>query len=149
MSVPDPAMVSLTKNYNREIREAAEAICGALHRYSFEFLGESSDGASTWFHRGNRPKDVRIEVLRSALAPMVLVNIEWRNLAEHARGRITAQCDVRGSKADVFAATEKAVLRCLEIYRDVLDETGVAGRQPAFHPHQSTADSPEIEDDDG
>ena len=134
------------------VQEAAEAICGALHRYRYDFLGESPDGASTYFRRGNRPKHVRVEVVRSALAPMVLVNTEFYNLhASPARyGRITQQVDVRGSRADVFAATEKAVLRQLEVFRDVLEGTGVAGEAAlADKPVQNTADMnvPETEDE--
>jgi hypothetical protein len=122
-------------------QEAAEAICGALHRYQFQFLGESDGGASTWFMRGEHPKRIRIEVQRSALAPMVIVNVEWRNLFSKLRGRQTLQVDVRGSAGDVFQATEKAVLRCLEIFRDVVSEEGVAGPLPAHNPIESTAES--------
>lgn len=131
------------------VKEAAEAICGALHRLSFDVLGESEDGASTWFYRGRSPKDVRIEVVRSALAASVLVNIEWRNLSTGTarRGRQTLQIDVRGAGSDVFQATERAVLRCLEIYRDVLQGTGVAGPGAEATPIASTAESnvPETE----
>jgi hypothetical protein len=136
------------------IKEAAEAICGALHRLSYEFIGESDNGASTWFHRGVSPRDVRVEVVRSGLAPMVMVNTEYRNLhapQELRRGRITQQIDVRGSSVDVFGATEKCVLRCLEIFRDVLEGSGVAGPdawKPTPTQEISDMNVPETEDEE-
>lgn len=128
-------------NYSMHIAEAAEAINGALHRFAFRHLGDKD--ASTWFTRGDYPKDIRIEVVKSNLAPMVLVNQEWRNLTTNpvTFGRRTLQIDVRGSQNDVFKATEKAVLSCLELYRDVLEGKGVAGPQAAHSVIESTADS--------
>lgn len=135
------------------VQEAAEAICGALHRLDFEFLGESPDGASTWFTRGRHPKAVRVEVVRSHLAPMVMVNTEYHNLSGPAPkyGRIVGQVDVRGSRADVFKATEKAVLRCLEIFRDVLEGKGVAGPEilaPTVTQETADMNVPETEDEE-
>jgi len=136
------------------IEVTAEAICGALHASDFDYLGDTGGGSSTWFHRGKAPQDVRIEVVRSVLAPMVLVNIEFRNLhAPQARRRvrITAQIDVRGAKAEVMEATERAVLRCLELYRDVLQGTGPAGpeawKERVVH-NSADMDVPETEEDE-
>ena len=114
----------------RKVLEAAEAICGALHKTDFLWLGDSQDGASSWFTRGTKPQIVRIEVVRSELAPMVLVNIEWPNFNDphnFKRGRQTCQVDVRGSANEVFLVCERAVTRCLEVYRDVISGEGVAG----------------------
>jgi hypothetical protein len=137
---------------DQAIAEAAEAVCGALHRLDFQFLGESEDGASTWFHRGQYPKDVRIEVVRSALAPMVLVNLTWRNLSERPIqiGRKTLQVDVRGAQQAVFEATETAVLRCLQIFRDVVEGEGVAGPgilKPITPIDSGDLDAPETDDE--
>lgn len=111
--------------------ECAEAICGALHELGFEFLGDSNGIASTWFRRGDWPKAVRIEVLRSALAPMVIVNVEYPNISKPGLfllGRSTLQIDVDDGQTmgQIEAATEEVVVRCLEILRDVVSGEGVA-----------------------
>jgi hypothetical protein len=133
----------------REQAETAEAICSALHRLSFEFIGETEDKVSTYFRRGTKPKHMRIEVLRSSLAPMVIVNVDFYNLSsgEPKFGHITQQVDVRGSKTDVMAATEKSVLRCLEIFKDILDGTGVAGPAVLAGTTGTTNDAPETDDE--
>lgn len=121
-------MANVTK-----VQEAAEAICGALHDLTWQFMGETDNGASTWFIRGEKPKQVRIEVVRSKLADVVLVNVEWLNLSqppEIKRGRQTLQVDVReGRSPNTFAATQRAVEKCLSIFRDVLTGTGVASKK--------------------
>lgn len=132
------------------VLETAEAVCGALHRYDFQHIGDR--GASTWFFRGEYPKRIRVEVVRSDLAPYVLVNIEWYNLHRKQRGRVTLQVDTQGAAADVFRATERAVLKCLEIYRDVLAEEGLAGPELAVTESTAAAavpDTPEDERDAG
>lgn len=142
--------------YERQIAEAAEAICGALHRLDFRFLGESEQGASTWFTRGEHPRNIRIEVQRSELAPFVNVNLEWRNYSDRAagtmRGSKTLQVDVRGGTADVHGAVEKAVLGCLLAFRDVIDGVGIAGPEALKKPRpvESTADSnvPDTDEDE-
>jgi hypothetical protein len=135
--------------YTREIAETAEAICGGLHRYGWELIGEAGpNNASTWFSRGEKPKIIRTEVVRSALAPMVLVNVEWYNLHTRQRGRQTLQVDVRGSNADVFMASEKAVLRCLEIFRDVLEGSGVAGPTPTTVASTDSSNVPETPEEE-
>lgn len=112
------------------VQEAAEAICGALHRSDFRFIGES--GPSTWFVRGDEwGKRVRVEVQRSVLAPVVNVKIEWHNLStppEVLRFQqvCTVSCSSEFSRAKVESATISAVRRCLEVYRDVLGGQGVA-----------------------
>lgn len=137
---------------SREVQETAEAVCGALHRFAFAHIGESGNGASTWFTRGVSPKDIRVEVVRGDVDQTVMVNVEFRNLhtAPAVLGRITAQIDTRGAKADVMEATEQAVLRCLEIFRDVLEGKGVAGPEiiRARTPLTVTADSHVPSNDD-
>lgn len=117
------------------VQETAEAVCGALHRFDWRPMYredgsfESDDGASTWFIRGDSPKQVRIEVQRSKLADYVLVNVEWPVLGRERayRGRQTLQIDVsNGITADVHEAAQRAVTRCLVIFRDVLEGSGVA-----------------------
>lgn len=116
-------MASVTR-----VAEAAEAVCGALHDLGWEFIGESDFKASTWFLRGDGAKLVKIEVQRSRLADFVIVNVLWPVLANPPyEGRQTLQIDVAGGTvAEVKDATERAVVRCLEIFRDVLAQTGVA-----------------------
>lgn len=126
----------------QHLMETAEAVCGALHNLGYEFLGETGDAPylSTWWARGQTPKRVRVEVVRSALAPMVLINTEFHNF-EGKIGRVTAQIDVRGAKVAVMEATEKAILRQLEIFRDTLEGVGVAGPQAAVERVATTTDS--------
>lgn len=112
------------------VQESAEAICGALHALHWEFKGETDHGASTWFTRGEVGKQVRVEVQRSSLADVVIVNVEWLNMSKPptvVRGRQTLQVTVTSDKGEVMRATERAVEKCLLIFRDVLSSSGVAG----------------------
>jgi hypothetical protein len=120
------------------VQEAAEAICGALYNTEWELMGESDGGASTWFIRGAKPKQVRVEVQRSRLADYVIVNVEWFNLSlpgKTIRGKETLQipCTPAESDFSVRQATELAVVRCLEILKDVVAGTGVASRESLDH----------------
>lgn len=112
-------------------QEAAEAICSALYNTGFEALGETEGGRVTWFHRGTHPKDVRVRVERSVLADFVYVVVEFRNLSNGARLKGEQKFEVyAGPTADRFGiadATQKAVIGVLEVFRDVLAESGVAG----------------------
>lgn len=111
-------------------QKTAEAINGALYRTEFEHLGQQDSGRSDWWTRGRFPQDVRIEVTRSQLAPFVILNIEWRVLGGQTRvkGRqnIQIKCGDDASVPAVEEACERAVLRCLQIYKDVLLGAGVA-----------------------
>jgi hypothetical protein len=114
--------------------ETAAAIEEALHELGWEHLGVTDGGASNWFIRGYKPKQVRIEVVKSRLADhMVLVNVEWINLAfapEVKRGRQTLQVDAsKGRSPETFGATMRAVERCLQIYLDVVSGKGVASNR--------------------
>lgn len=114
--------------------EAAEAVCAALYETGWEFLGETDGQASTWFRRGEKPKIVRVEVQRSRLAEYVLIKPEWLNLSLPDRvikGQEVLQidCGKYGTDATIKEATTQAVVRCLEILRDVVSGQGVAGRE--------------------
>lgn len=113
-------------------KEAAEAVCSGLYNTQFVPLGDTDEGASTWFTRGEKPKIIRVEVQRSKLADFVLVNTEWANLSlpgHVIRGREVFQIptDESVSWKSVTEATQAAVVRVLEIFRDVLAGEGVAG----------------------
>lgn len=115
------------------MKVAAEAICGALYETGWEFLGETDDKAETYFTRGSdREHRVRVSVIRSKLAPYVLVKSEWPNLSVPGRvirGQIVDQVDCSAYASDeaVREATGLAVVHCLEILRDVIAGSGVAG----------------------
>lgn len=110
------------------VQEAAEAVCGALHSLDWEFMGETNGNASTWFIRGEKPKQLRVEVQRSLLADYVIVNAEWPVLTNPPhKGRLTFNINVgESTQRQVRENTEKIVVRCLELFRDVLQGSGVA-----------------------
>lgn len=118
---------------DRNVKTAAEAICGALYRVDFEHLGDTDEGRTTWFTRGTKPKSVRIRVERARLYPMVFVHIEFLNQSvKPARvGNIQMQVDCTGNDHDIEEATTQAVVRCLEVFKDVLEGKGVAGKKAA------------------
>lgn len=122
--------------------EAAEAICGGLHAMEFEFLGESEgapidSGPTTWWTRGRKPHNVQVAVIRAD--PFVRVNIAWPNISTPPRivkGEVVVNIDTRTDRAKLTEATTRAVHKCLELYRDVLEGKGVAGpdaiKRPTF-----------------
>ena len=122
--------------------EAAEAICSALYQLPFsEFLGEADhDGARRmWFHLGEKPKDMRVTVIRPDQKEEVLVKAEWRNYfadgREPLRGEQTFSISTYATTKDMLApATTEAVVKVLELYRDVLAEEGVAGKISDLNP---------------
>lgn len=118
------------------VAEAAEAVCGALHELGWELLGETNNGASTWFLRGDKPKQTRIEVQRSLLADFLIVNIEWIVLTNPpSKGRQTLNVDIgKSTHREVKDATERIVVKCLEVMRDVYAEAGLASPQAAMKP---------------
>lgn len=121
------------------VQEAAEAVCGALKRTDWDFMGETNHGASTWFIRGEKPKQTRVEVQRSLLADYLIVNVEWIVLSRPvSKGRQTINIDIgKSTHRQVQEATERAVVRCLEIFRDVVQEVGVADPKAGVKPPTS------------
>lgn len=116
--------------------ETFEAVCAALYRLPFcEFLGEKDlpEGHTGWFHVGERPKDMRVAVVRPREKPeRVLLVVEWRNY--HAdprnplRGSLTISLTTEdATREDIAQPVEDSIVRVLEVYRDVLAEEGVAG----------------------
>lgn len=112
-------------------QETAEAICSALFQTHFEPLGETEGGRVSWFHRGERPKDVRVRVERSPFEAEVKVVVEWRNFAAGARLKGEQTLHVPTGpltpRSAIEQASSDAVVRVLEVYRDVISESGVAG----------------------
>lgn len=115
--------------------ETAEAVCSALWRLDWQVLGNSDGGRSTWLLRGVKPKQVRIEVARLLNERTVRVVVEWHNHSfapQLVRGQLVLDIDTRSTDDGVRAQTEAAVLRCLEVFRDVLEEKGLAGKDVIF-----------------
>lgn len=122
--------------------ETAEALCSALYSLPFgEFLGEKDlpygeDGQlarHAFFHIGEHPKDLRVTVIRPDRAERVEVLIEWRNYFADGRSPLKGQQTIRistyaATQAMLGGPTQDAIVRVLEIYKDVLAEEGVAGR---------------------
>ena len=136
--------------------EVAEAICSALYQMPFaEFLGERDEKVNMpeeqmarhlYFHIGVRPKDMRVTVIRPEKSEMVAVRVEWRNYFADPRNPLKCEQTIRistyaASQAMLHGPTEEAVVRVLEIYKDVLSESGVAGRI------SDLVDAPEETDD--
>lgn len=116
-----------------KVRQAAEAICHGLWETDFRHLGDSANHVDTWFTRGRHEKICRVTVTRSrfAVADYVFVSFEFPNVAT---GRvipvnIRMQVDCSGTQAQVQEATETTLQRCLELWRDVLQQTGPASRE--------------------
>lgn len=126
--------------------EVAEALCSALYQMPFvEFLGEKDlpwldpvgnggeqEARHAFFHVGEKPKDMRVTVIRPSQTEMVLLRIEWRNYKTDPRNPLKCEQTVHistyaATQAMLGEPTEAAVLRVLEVYRDVLAEEGVAG----------------------
>lgn len=122
---------------DQRVIDAAEAICSALHRTDWEHLGDTDAGRTDWFRRGATPKVVRVSIERAILYPMVFVTAEWPNISlpgKVVRGfqRLTVDCGPDANDYQVAIATEQVVVRCLEIFRDVIQGVGVAGRDNAL-----------------
>lgn len=125
--------------------EVAEAFCSALYSMPFvEFLGEQ-DGVPFaglegpqpawhgWWHVGEKPKDMRVTVIRPEKAEFVAVKVEWKNYFADARnplrGEQTFTVDTYAmQKEDLQRATEAVTVKVLELYKQVLSEDGVAGK---------------------
>lgn len=129
--------------------ECAEAVCAALHMLKFDFLGEThEDGWITWWTRGEKPKNVRAAVLRSDIAKVVSVKVEWGVVTgpEFRKGEQVFQIDCAEQTYDheIKVQTEHCVKRVLLIFRDVVQGTGVASRDSAF-PKEPESDTIELE----
>ena len=137
--------------------EVAEAICSALYQMPFaEFLGERDEPVNmpeeqmarhAFFHIGEKPKDMRVTVIRPEKAEVVAVRIEWRNYHADPRNPLKCEQTLRistyaATQAMLGEPTQAAVIRVLEIYRDILAEEGVAGRIADL------VDAPEESDED-
>lgn len=124
------------------MQEAAEAVCAALYNTDWAFMGESADRASTWFIRGDKPRQVRVEVQRGRATEYVTLQIEWFNLSipgytYHGRELFQIPCDSSVSDTSIKEATTQGVVRCLEILKDVVQGTGVAGRDAIESTHKA------------
>lgn len=113
--------------------ETAEAICSALHKNDFEFIGEpAGPRLHTWWRRGEYPEDVRVVVHREYEDDQVRVSIEWHNASMPPTIRkgsmeVRISCNATMLRAHRENAVEACLLRILSIYRDVLDHKGIGG----------------------
>lgn len=134
---------------------AFEALCSALYMNPYsEFLGEvdrpaEGGGKEHWavFHLGEKPKDMRITVIKPAVEE-VRVKVEWRNYAADARNPLKGEkvLTVRtyaAQQSDLEDATTKAITEVLEVYLDVLNEEGVAGDISKLAPEVEETDESE------
>lgn len=133
--------------------EVSEALCSALYQMPFaEFLGEADvapDGDHhLWFHLGERPKDMRVTVIRSKDDEWVDLRLEWRNYHADPRNPLRGSQTIRlntfaATQTDLRHPTETALLRVLEVFQDVVEEKGVAGEIAKLAPP-----TPEEDEDD-
>lgn len=113
-----------------------EALCSALYRMPFaEFLGEKDieDGRTGWFHIGEKPKDMRVSITIPDKRDEIAVIVSWLNHFSDARQPLLGQQSLKVStyaavQQQIEPAVEAVILRVLEIYQQVLAETGVAGK---------------------
>ena len=145
---------------------ASEAVCSALYNLPFsKFLGERPDTDTgldvAWFRLSRDPdtnvsakadpKQVMVAVRREPVAGHVVVQVSWLNLTRgHAhpmRGEQRFRIATTGHPQHaVQEATAQAVLKVLEIYGDVLTESGVAGPLLDIAPKSEAGDPDDPED---
>lgn len=116
--------------------EATEALNSALYQMPFvEFLGEKDlpEGRAAWFHVGQKPRDMRVEILRPEQKDEVVVTVQWRNYSADARNplrgeqKFTISCYAK-TASEVRETVQQLVIKILEMYRQVLTEDGIAGK---------------------
>lgn len=106
---------------------ATEAMCSALFRMPFiEFLGEGDVGEDHhhWFHVGKAPRDMRATVIRHEPAEQITLRLEWRGHGPEGPGLMTQDCRImveNHSDFDLQEPLTKAVLRCLEVYKTLVE----------------------------
>lgn len=116
--------------------EAQEALCSAFYNMPFtEFLGEQETDTEflAWFTFGERPKNMRVCVVRPKAKDEVKVKVEWRNYATDGRNPLKGE---QHFTVSTYAATlpmlyrpiQSIVEKVLHIFHDVLLEEGVAGK---------------------
>lgn len=123
--------------------EVAEALCSAFYKMPFvELLGEKDmpyacpeeqEARYAWFHFGEKPKDMRVTVIRPSKREAVMVKMEWRNYFSDGRQPLKGEQTLTittyaTSVQDCQQAAEQVVLKVLETYQQVLSEDGVAGK---------------------
>lgn len=113
-------------------REAYEAISSALFQTSWEHLGEDLQGNGFWTRDAGVRGAVRVTVQRPLDTSFVRVLVEWPTVAlgRVMRGQVTLFVQTSGmfTRGQVVEGTTRVVTRVLEIYRDVLTGSGVAGK---------------------
>lgn len=145
-----------------KIQEVAkEAICSALYNMPFSrFLGErpreGAESETAWFRlspnpdSNDDPKQVMVAV-ECQTPGLVVLQVMWMNTARGWDNRLLGGLFIRiGTVASddyaVKQATEQAVLRVLEIYNDVLTQTGVAGPVEEAAPESDAGDEDDPDD---
>lgn len=116
--------------------EAAEAICAAIHQMPFaQFVGETqhplTDELTTYFVLGEKPRAMRVGIARERALDAIRVTLEWANTATSStlRGSMDLTLPTYGlTRADLVNATGQIVVRVLEVFKQVLEGTGVAGK---------------------
>lgn len=110
--------------------ECAEAINGALYETGFEVLGNTEGGAVDWWTRGTKPRNMRVSVQRSSIAPYVIVTCEWPVLAPGGVFKglttFTVPCDGSVTREDAVNASTAVIVKVLELFRDILEGKGAA-----------------------
>lgn len=141
-----------------------EAICSALFGMSFtRFLGEQPDQGTdvAWFRLYNRPDQEHVDWrtdprflmvnVREDVMGLVTVHCECINLSGGADSPLRAAVDFRiptenVEEAVLRQATEETVLRILELYKEVLAQTGLAGPIEDLAPESEAGDEDDESD---
>ena len=109
------------------LEQAAEAVCSALWRTDWQFLGESAGGRKTFFERGDvgAHEGVQVVIERRTSDGGLVVNAFWwsRGVQPHKRMR---RYWVISTTKPLDAQAEYVVTKLLELYRDVVAQTGLA-----------------------
>ena len=141
-----------------------EALCSALYNMPFvKFLGERPDdfGSDVAWFRLSRDPDVDVSArsdpkqvmvaIRQAEEGLLIVQVAWLNVSrgfDHPlRGEKILRIATNGQvMPDVQLATEQAVLSILDVYSDVLAESGIAGPIENLAPPTEAGDPEDPED---
>jgi len=127
----------------------AEAICSALYNLPFStFVGElpnKEKNEMAVFRLGEKPKSVLVQVIREPNG-IVCVRSLYMNYSgsEPLMGDLSIRLLTSGqTQAALNDPTTQAVVRVLEVYRDVLEETGVAGPIEELAPESNAEETEE------
>lgn len=111
------------------VQEAAEAINSGLFQTDFQPLGNSEGGRVDWWWRGHpgTVKQVKVSVERLIALPYVQVTAQYPVPVDGVLRTVSLDwkvpCDGTQTRDKVIDATTEVIVKVLELFRDILNET--------------------------